>query len=112
MTLLFTVAHFTIIFEPIIQVLDFVNKLYSSKFQVPGPGALVEGAGELSLTSRELPHDSIGVDAQEQFVGFEPTPCISWCLVVGRKKHNRDSNLKPTSLCQVVSLAAKPLLVV
>jgi hypothetical protein len=28
-------------FEPIIQVLDFMNKLFSSKFQVPGPGALV-----------------------------------------------------------------------
>jgi hypothetical protein len=35
-------------FEPIIQVLDFVNKLYSSKLQVPGPGALVEGAGDLT----------------------------------------------------------------
>jgi hypothetical protein len=28
-------------FEPIIQVLDFMNELFSSKFQVPGPGALV-----------------------------------------------------------------------
>jgi hypothetical protein len=28
-------------FEPIIQVLDFMNALSSSKFQVPGPGALV-----------------------------------------------------------------------
>jgi hypothetical protein len=35
-------------FEPIIQVLDFMNKLYSSKLQVPGPGALVEGAGDLT----------------------------------------------------------------
>jgi hypothetical protein len=28
-------------FEPIIQVLDFMNELFSSKFQVPGPGALI-----------------------------------------------------------------------
>jgi hypothetical protein len=28
-------------FEPIIQVLDFMKELFSSKFQVPGPGALV-----------------------------------------------------------------------
>jgi hypothetical protein len=27
-------------FEPILQVLDFVNKLYSRKFQIPGHGAL------------------------------------------------------------------------
>jgi hypothetical protein len=32
-------------FEPIIQVLDFMNKLLSSKFQVPGPGALVGERG-------------------------------------------------------------------
>ena len=66
-------------FEPIIQVLDFVNELYSSKFQVPGPGALVEGAGDLTLTSRELAHDSIGVDAQEQLVGFEPKAFFHTC---------------------------------
>ena len=33
-------------FEPrMIQALDFVNKLYSSKFQVPSPGALVREQG-------------------------------------------------------------------
>jgi hypothetical protein len=32
-------------FEPIIQVLDFTNELFSSKFQVPGPGALVGERG-------------------------------------------------------------------
>jgi hypothetical protein len=32
-------------FEPIIQVLDFMNELFSSKFQVPGPGALVGERG-------------------------------------------------------------------
>ena len=56
-----------------------MNKLYSSKFQVPGPGALVEGAGDLTLTSRELAHDSIGVDAQEQLVGFEPKAFFHTC---------------------------------
>jgi hypothetical protein len=29
----------------IIQVLDFMNKLFSSKFQVPGPGTLVGERG-------------------------------------------------------------------
>ncbi len=48
-------------FEPIIQVVDSVNELYSSKFQVPGPGALVEGAGDLTLStaSRESSHSLI-----------------------------------------------------
>ena len=37
-----------------IQVLDSVNKLYSSKFQVPGPGgALIEGVGDLTLSSHK-----------------------------------------------------------
>ncbi len=30
-------------FEPIIQVLDFMNELFSSKFQVPGPGGALVG---------------------------------------------------------------------
>ena len=59
--------------EPIIQVLDFVNELYSSKFQVPNPGALlVQGAGALTLTSRESSHKNlIGVDTQEPIVEFK-----------------------------------------
>jgi hypothetical protein len=35
-------------FEPIIQVLDFMNKLFSSNFQVPGPGALVGAVWNLN----------------------------------------------------------------
>ena len=49
-----------------------MNELYLSNLQVPGPGALVGGAGGLTLTSRELAHNIIGVDAQEQLEGFEP----------------------------------------
>ena len=67
-------------FQPIIQVLDFVNELYSSKFQVPSPGALVGGAGDLTLSSRELDHNSIGVlDAQEQLEGFKPKAFFHMC---------------------------------
>ncbi len=55
----------------LLQVLDFVKELYSIKFQVPGSGALVEGAGDLTLTSREL--------VQEQLVGFEPKAFFHTC---------------------------------
>jgi hypothetical protein len=40
-----TSTNLHLYFEPIIQVLDFTNELLSSKFQVPGPGALVGERG-------------------------------------------------------------------
>ena len=56
-----------------------MNELFSSKFQVPGPGALVEGAGDLTLTSRESSRKLIGVDAQEPLAGFEPKAFFHTC---------------------------------
>jgi hypothetical protein len=67
-----------------------MNKLLSSKFQVPGTGPLVGERETYTLTNSESCHELIEVDAQEPkaffhtFGGHQPTP-----LEVGRKKHNR-----------------------
>jgi hypothetical protein len=67
-----------------------------------------QGAGELTLTSRNLNHELVGVDAQEQLAGFKPRPSSTCAVsiahtwyflvprVVGRKKFNCYLNLKPT----------------
>jgi hypothetical protein len=53
-----------------------MNRLFSSKFQVPGPG---QGAGDLTLTSQESSYELIGVDAQVLSVGFKPKAFFHTC---------------------------------
>jgi hypothetical protein len=64
-----------------------MNKLLSSKFQAPGPGALVGEAGDLTLTSRESSCKSRGVDAQEPLAGFEPNKAFFHTWLVSIAPH-------------------------
>jgi hypothetical protein len=66
-------------FEPIIQVLDLMNELFSSKVPSTRPWRPGWGAGDLTLTSCELSHKLIGVDAQEPLAGFKPKAFFHTC---------------------------------